>query len=641
MVVALLALVCGAWGQVKDYAKWTASFEPTDIRAGESGRILLKVQVEPGWHIYSLDTPPGPLPTEIKLADSKVLETNGKVAAPDPVRHYDAQFKIEVGWYAKEAIFAIPVKVKDGVSGKQTATISLASQACNDSTCARPNFQDLKVTFEVAPGAARSDKTAALISVPDQAAQEEPGGKGAAPSTAPQTGPVDDFTQKVNNARSSGLMGFLWFAFTMGLLALLTPCVYPMIPITVSFFSKKKTESDKPNYLGAFAYSFGIIGTFTALGIIVTAVAGSNGVNSIATNLWVNIALTLIFLVLAWSLFSGHELAMPSGLVNKLSGKSRTAGSIAGPLLMGFVFTLTSFTCTVPFVGTLLGAASGGDYLYPALGMLAFSTAFALPFLLLALFPQFMSKLPRSGAWMNTVKVFMGFLEIAAALKFLSNVDLNLEWGLLSRPVFLSLWATTCILAALYLFGAFKLGKEEGTPKIGWLRRGFAVVTLVGAYYCLAALDGKSIGTFSAYLPPDPYPGREAKQSGPVVWLDNFEEAKKLAKAEGKLIFIDFTGIYCTNCRLMEENVFPEPEVVKELQKFVTVKLYTDRRNPVDEANYKLQERFTKVTTLPVYAMVTADEKVLRVHQQVPPLEDTKQFLAALNAARASLVAAR
>lgn len=645
-LVALLATVGISFAQMKEYAKWSVSLESSDIRAGETTRILAKVQIEPGWHIYSFDTPDGPLPTSVEIDEKQPFEFVGKIAAPAPVRHHDPNFDMEVGWYSKEAIFAIPVKIKDGVSGKQTATITIASQACNDSMCDRPQFKELKLTFDVAGGEARADKLVAATDIPKQDPQEGAGkdsGTTEPKKETPAAGAVDDFSQQVSDAKASGLFGFIWFAFSMGLLALLTPCVYPMIPITVSFFSKKKTENDKPNYTGAFAYSFGIVATFTALGIIVTALVGANGVNSIATNLWVNIALAGIFLALAWGLFTGKEFAMPAGVVTKLSGKSRTAGNIVGPLLMGFVFTLTSFTCTVPFVGTLLGAASGGDYLYPAIGMLAFSTAFATPFFLLALFPQFMSKLPRSGAWMNTVKVFMGFLEIAAALKFLSNVDLYLEWGLLSRPVFLSLWATTCIIASLYLFGAFKLGKEEGTPKIGWLRRGFAVATLIGGYYCLAALDGKSLGTFTAYLPPDPYPGRDSKQTGPVVWLDDFEEAKKLAKEQNKLIFIDFTGVYCTNCRLIEENVFPKPEVVAELQKFVTVKLYTDRRNPVDQANFKLQQKFTKVSTLPVYAMVTPEEEVLKVHQQVPPLEDAKQFIGALTTAleSKSRVAAR
>jgi thiol:disulfide interchange protein len=280
---------------------------------------------------------------------------------------------------------------------------------------------------------------------------------------------------------------------------------------------------------------------------------------------------------------------------------------------MGLTFSLTSFTCTVPVVGTLLLAASKGNYLYPALGMLAFSTAFSLPFFFLALFPQAISKLPRSGAWMATLKAFMGFFELAFALKFLSNIDLVLNWGWITREVFLAVWATIAVVGALYLLGWIRLGTEEGKTPIGFLRRGFGVATLAAAMLCLAGIQGFSLGSMDSFVPPNPYPGRAAATGSQAIpWVHDYKQALAQAKAQNKLMFINFTGVTCTNCRLMEKTVLPKPDVLKEMGDMIPVELYTDRGTPDDNFNKELEQKLANTVSLPVYIVVTPNEKPLK-----------------------------
>ncbi|MBC8066465.1 MAG: thioredoxin family protein, partial [Chlorobia bacterium] len=356
----------------------------------------------------------------------------------------------------------------------------------------------------------------------------------------------------------------------------------------------------------------GIIGTFTGLGLLVTVAFGATGIQDLATNAWVNAAMFMVFVALALSLFGLFEIAVPSGLVNKANSKSRIGG-LVGPLLMGLTFTLTSFTCTVPVVGALLVAAANGDIWRPLIGMLVFSTTFAFPFFLLALFPSFLSKLPRSGQWMNTVKVFMGFFELAFAVKFLSNVDVVYQLGLITKPVALGIWFALAAMGAAYLLGWIRLPKESSEQKIGWLRRGFGVATLAAGVMCLAAMEGFSLGKIGALLPPDPYPFKDQsrQKGGLFAWNHTLEEGISKAKASGKAVFINFTGYTCTNCRDMEQNMFPRSEVRKELAGMEIVELYTDGKEAVHKENQKLQQKLTGSVTLPVYVVLKPNGDVV------------------------------
>jgi thiol:disulfide interchange protein len=417
---------------------------------------------------------------------------------------------------------------------------------------------------------------------------------------------VDRTAQQVADAKRKGILNFLLLSFGFGLAALLTPCVFPMIPITVSFFAKAdKGPGSRTDLRGAFAYSIGIIGTFTGLGLLMTAVFGPAGLNRLAQSPWTNLVLAALFITLAANLFGAFEIVLPSWMLDKAQeGKGR--GGWLGPMAMGFAFTLTSFTCTVAFVGTLLAAAAQGDWFYPAIGMLAFSTAFALPFFLLALFPQFLGQLPRSGSWMISVKAFMGFLELAAALKFLSNIDLFLQRGLLTRSVFLAMWAGIAIVAGLYLWGWLRLSVDT-SKRFGVARRTIGAMSVVAGLWCLAAINGAPLGTLAAFLPPEPYPFKDARGTKEENVERDWDSARARAAAEHKPIFINFTGALCTNCRDMENNVFPQKEVKRELDRFVRVDLITDQFDARSTRNQGLQDKFTHVVTLPYYVIASSD----------------------------------
>lgn len=630
----LLALCLGlfaAFAAADGEATWSARLDRADVRAGEIARVVITGKLKPGWHAYSIvPVPEGPYPTQLtQPPKGDGIQSAGALEEDPPHEQFDTNFGKQVGTFEDTAVFYAPIRVKEGKSGALKLALQLKYEICNAQNCMPPTPADLAVDFKVDPGPARAE-FATYVPKPKSGATQQQ----AQPANAGQT--MDETSARIKKAQDAGLLPFVLFAFGMGLLSLLTPCVFPMIPITVSFFSKQKSEDGKLSYAGPVAYCLGIIGTFTGLGVLV----GSTGLNRFATNVWVNIGLSALFIFLAASLFGVFELRLPSWLVNKASSKSRSGG-LVGPLVMGLTFTLTSFTCTVPFVGTLLATSAQGGLMTSIIGMLAYSTAFALPFFLLALFPGFLGKLPRSGAWLVTVKAFMGFLELMAALKFLSNVDLSYSLGWLTRPVFLAVWAMTAAIGGMYLLGWLKL-PHDGDAKIGWIRRGFGVATVALAVFCLYGMNGGKLGELAAFLPPSPYPGQADDHKGPLNWESTYEAALSKAKATGKNVFIDFTGIYCTNCRDIEENVFTQPEVEKELGKFVLARLFTDHQNsPEDEANQKLQISLSQVKTLPVYVVVSPSGQVLKVHQQEPPLEDAEQFLKAIRPFSSPAVASR
>lgn len=641
LLSALLVLVTGALGQGKEYAKWSASFEPTDIRAGESGRILIRVEIEEPWYLYGTkeysDADPvigSPKNTSIKLQANPNIEQNGDLVTPKALEKVDKNFgDLKVEYYEKEVVFAIPVKLKEGVTGKQKIDVTYGYQVCKKGLCDIPrDGKELSVSFDVSPGEPREPRLAAMTALPNQPAQVSD-----VPPTTPGSGTAPIAGQTKPEDMSLG--SYLLFCFVGGLGALLFPCVFPMIPVTVSFFSKKKPgEEHKTNFAGPIAYCLGIIGTFTGLGLLVTVVFGATGIQDLATNAWVNAGMFLVFVALALSLFGLFEIAVPSSLVNKANSKSRVGG-LVGPVLMGLTFTLTSFTCTVPVVGALLVAAANGDIWRPLIGMLVFSTTFALPFFLLALFPSFLSKLPRSGQWMNTVKVFMGFFELAFAVKFLSNVDVVYQWGLITKPIALGVWFSLAVLGGTYLMGWIRLPKESSEQKIGYLRRGFGLATFVAGFLCLAAMEGKSLGKIGALLPPDPYPykNKDMRKEGLLAWTETYEEGLAKAKESGKAVFINFTGYTCTNCRDMEQNMFPRPEVKKELDGMVIVELYTDGKEKIHKDNQQLQQKLTGSVTLPVYVVLKPNGEVV---SQFPGSTDNKdEFVKFLQDGKAKVTA--
>jgi thiol:disulfide interchange protein DsbD len=399
-----------------------------------------------------------------------------------------------------------------------------------------------------------------------------------------------------------------------------------MVPVTVSYFTKR---TDRP-LASALAYAGGIIGTFAVLGVGVAALFGATRVQAFATNPWVNLGLGLLFVVLALNLFGVYEFQVP--LANRFASASRSAkGGLVAPVLMAVAFTLTSFTCTAPIVGTLLAlSAKGGNLVYPMLGMASFGLAFALPFFLLALFPSLLSKTPKAGSWLGVVKPTLGFIELMASLKFFSNSDLVWQTGILTRPVFLVLWAGLSLAMGLYLAGAFAKFKGVGPVRIalGLAGCAFGIWLIVG-------VRGGDFGQVSAYLPPDPYPAKGASHTLPssLAAADpgtakTFQAALDLAKEKHANVFVNFTGITCVNCRTMENTVFPRPDVQKEFGKLVKVELYTDRDTDEDNANQALEQKIGNTVALPLYLIVRPDGTVIdRFEGLAPNPVDFVQFL--------------
>lgn len=428
--------------------------------------------------------------------------------------------------------------------------------------------------------------------------------------------------------------GFLWLAATTGLLSLLTPCVFPMVPVTIAYFSAPE-DRHSSSVRRALLFGLGIIGTFSVLGLVLATLFGAAGLNRFAADPWVNLTLAALFLLFAANLFDWLELRLPWRAINAIdrSAREKPKGSSLGALLMGATFTLTSVTCTAPFVGTLLVLASQGSWMMPVVGMVVYSTAFALPFVALAFAPRIVARLPRSGQWIRTLRVLIGILEIGAAVKFVSNADLVLGWGVFTRSVVLFVWMALAIVGAAYLGRGLK---SE------FARRGLRPAALIPLFAALAlaawlgsGLTGRPLRQIEAFLPPSIPIASSAVGRGTVpTWmLNDYDGALRTARASGKLVFVDFTGYTCTNCRWMEANIFNRPDVGAELGQFVLARLYTDGEGKMYERQQSFQEQKFGTVALPLYAVVDSEGKVRATFTGLT--RDPAEFIAFLHRGRA------
>lgn len=567
-----------------------------NLKTEEKFKAKLKAKIEGNWYLYAVEQPEGgPFPTKITVAENLPFQLDGKTVSPEPITKFDPNFGIDTKFFAKEAEFTIPLKASAEAKGDDLA-INVKYQVCDDTLCLPP--KTVRVSFT---GFEDAKKPSA----------ENPS---AANTQNPASNPVT-----TNNPGDLPIWSFVWLAVTLGALSLLTPCVFPMIPITVSYFTNHSSRTRANAVKLATIYSLGIIATFTLLGMLLAIFVGAAGINLFAANPWVNIIITLIFLFFAFNLFGAYEINVPTGILTKLDNLTRSkegeGSGIVGALLMGLTFTLTSFTCTSPFVGTILVSASKGDWQMPLVGMLAFSTVFALPFFVLALAPQLVSQLPRAGGWMNSVKVTMGFLEVAAAMKFLSNVDLVWKWGIFTRDVVLAVWIAIGLILTLYLLGKFQLFHDTKPERIGAVRLVSAILSLAVSFYLLTGLFGAKLGELESFLPPDLSNNSSkviGKSKDELKWIDNnLEKALAQAKSENKRVFIDFTGYTCTNCRWMEANVFVKSDVEAEMSKFILARLYTDGEGEIYERQQQFQQKSFDTVALPFYAILEPDGKTV------------------------------
>ncbi len=578
--------------------------KPAD--SGKSFKLRLKAKIEAPWHLYSVDQPPGgPIATTIVTSAPEAFAIAGKITSPTPITKFDDNFQIPTKFFVNEAIFDF--LVKPVVAGNvDDIAVNVKFQVCNETTCLPA--KTVKVTFT---GFEVVQKTFVETATPDAPATNN---EQRTTSTTPQT----------------DLWSFIWLAVTFGAISLLTPCVFPMIPITVSYFMKHSDGDRSRTIKLATVYSVGIIATFSLLGMLLAVVFGAAGINLFAANPWVNLAIGAIFLFFAFNLFGFYEITIPSSVLSKLDKITRTeegkGSAYLGALLMGLTFTLTSFTCTSPFIGTLLVSTAQGDWKMPLLGMLVFSTVFALPFFILATVPRLLSSLPRSGGWLNSVKVVMGFLEVAAAMKFLSNVDL--VWGaalnsggalnygkIFTREVVLIIWVALGIGIFTYILGLFKFRHDSPVKKLTPLRIVFAALFLGIMVYLTTGILGRKLGELESFLPPK---NRESvfnvlgNRNEELQWMTNsYDAALQRAKSENKLVLIDFTGYTCTNCRWMEANMFTRAEVKAEMEKMVLVSLYTDGEGEIYARQQKMEQDTFGTVALPFYAIVDGNGKTV------------------------------
>jgi thiol:disulfide interchange protein DsbD len=586
---------------------WTAKLPSGPaLKSGTKITADLSATIEDGWHVYSITQPPGgPLRTVITVPADQALRGDGKITGTEPHSSYDPNFQMETQYYEESVSFKVPLVVDSSAkAGPANSVVNVRFQTCNDRLCLPPTT----IHVPLAGTIAKASPQQAIPKLPQEEfafASVLPGISFLSSLLAATPVPAD------NVPVGGSLLSFLWFAMGFGALSLLTPCVFPMIPITVSYFTKYASESRATAIRNALVYAIGIVATFTIVGMALAIIVGAGGVNLLAASPWVNLLLTAIFVAFALNLFGAFLIQIPPSLVNKLETATRGAGGAGtiGALLMGFTFTLTSFTCTAPFVGTVMVLASRGQWRWPLVGMLGFSTVFALPFFFLALTPQWLSRLPKSGGWLNSVKVTMGFLELAAAMKFISNVDLVWHWGIFTRQVCLAAWVAIGFAAALYLLGVFRLPHEAPVQSIRASRLLCGMCSLAVTFYLFTGLFDHKLGTLESFLPPAEAANSAAAPSDAkkqeVTWLTNdYQGALVRAKQEHKYVFVNFTGYTCTNCRWMESNMFPRPEVKAELGKFILVELYTDGDGKVYEDQQKFQQEKFGTVALPYYAVL-------------------------------------
>jgi thiol:disulfide interchange protein len=582
-VVVMLVGLMASSAQV--VVGWTPRVEASAVvEPGATVEVILEATIDPGWHLYALTQEGGgPQALVIAPASDSPFELAGNIIAPLPFTAPDPNFNIDTQYHAEAATFYVPLKVPADAGGRMPVDLDVTFQTCTDRFCLPPVTERVSLIFRV-PGTG-GDVTAVA--------------KGAAPDARPAGPFVEDMAA---SSTASTLGAYLGLAALMGALSLLTPCVFPMVPITVSYFTGRAEKDRNRAVSQALVYGIGIVLTFTAVGVILTVGFGASGLNQFAANPWLNLGIAALFVAFALNLFGAFELTLPSGFLTRVASADAGHGRYIGALLMGLAFTLTSFTCTAPFLGTLLVVAAQGDWQWPLAGLLVFSSVFALPFVLLAWAPQAIATLPRSGAWLLSVKATMGLLELAAALKFLSNVDLVWHWGVFTRDVVIALWLIIGVVLVTYLAGGLRLGHAPRLSRPG-LPRGMTVAAALALTVWLGTgLAGQRLGELEAFLPPGDLAGGE---DGELVWLVNdYEAALEQSAAENRPVLVDFTGYTCTNCRWMEANMFPRPDVSRELGRYIRLRLYTDGQGELYRRFQNLQRDTFGTVALPYYAVL-------------------------------------
>lgn len=586
---------------MKQYVTWNFSQKklgPNEIE------LQFKAIPEAGWHVYSqVETPDGPTPTSFEFVKSGAYELLGKTIEPKPHETIEPLFdSAVVRSFDGPVVFRQKIKLLS--SQPFVVKGEIYGMTCNESQC-QGFSPPVEFSFSCPGAEALAGEVLTTTNSTTQVETTDTSGSGAVLPSHPKE--IQAEFKAAAPKKAQDPLWMLFFAgFAGGLVALLTPCVFPMIPMTVSFFTKQ-SKSKAAGIRNALIYSVSIIVIYIALGLGVTLIFGADAMNNLATNVWFNLAFFVLLVVFAISFLGAFEITLPSSFVNKMDARSEKGG-LLGIFFMAFTLGLVSFSCTGPIIGTLLvEAAATGALAGPFFGMFGFSLALALPFGLFAAFPGWLNTLPKSGGWLNSVKVTLGFLELALALKFLSNADLVVQAGLLTREVFIVLWIVIFGLLGMYLMGWFRLSHDSEVKTLSVSRLILAIVTLSFTIYLIPGLWGAPLKLISGFPPPDFYSespegfgGRKTEfhsgkgeisdlpehaHRGPngIPAFDDYYHALDYSKKVKKPLMIDFTGWACVNCRKMEGQVWSDPDVKRKLSEdFVLVSLYVDDKKPLE-----------------------------------------------------------
>ena len=587
-----------SFAQLESPVKWKYDLNRLSDTEAE---LLLKATIQKDWHLYAIQHDGMELPLEIKFTPSANYELVGKTIEPKPKVSYDSMFQMYSKYFTTQVTFTQKIKIKTPdkafkVKGK------LSGQACIDGRCTQVQEE---FVFSV-PAATGSETTA------EAAAEDEPAEVAEEP-TAPAPAVIQQQPEKAEPAqKEESLLIFFLTSIGGGLIGLLMPCVFPMIPMTVSFFLKK----GKKGKMEALFYGLSIVVIFVLFGIILAALLGPDFANILSTHWIPNVLFAIIFIIFAISLFGYFEITLPSSWVNK-SAKNEQRGGLIGTFFMALTLVLVSFSCTLPIAGAVALNAAGGSFLKPIIGMLGFSLGIAVPFTLFALFPSLLGKMPKSGGWMNTLKVILAFIELAFALKFLNVPDQTYHWGILDREIYLAFWIVIFSLLGLYLIGKIRFPADDEFPvQKSPIRFIAAIFTFTFVVYMIPGMWGAPLNAISGWLPPvetqdfviqdivrgelesvsiagtaqnndleTPHYADKLKLPFGIKGYFDYDQALQVAQKQNKPVFIDFTGHGCTNCRIVENKVWNDPRVRKKFaESFVVVALY------VDDKNIELQE---------------------------------------------------
>lgn len=617
--ILIILLQSLSYAQVLTPVKWsfsTKQLSPSEVQ------LVFKATIDKTWHLYSQDIKPnGPVPTSFNIEKSKDFELVGKVKEPKAIEEYDPNFDMVLKYFADQAVFTQKIKV---LSPKDFVIKGyLEFMCCDDKQCLPPNEVEFEFKIKGNPQAvavaeekpesssqvAPVNQTDTIASLADQSAVDTTAGK----ETQEEI--------KAGEKNEGSLWGLFFLSFLAGLAAILTPCVFPMIPMTVTFFLKEKDKVKAKSQ--ALVYGFSIILIYTVIGTLVAVLFGANFANFLSTHWIPNILFFLIFMFFAASFLGMFEITLPSWMINK-SDAQADRGGIIGAFFMAFTLVLVSFSCTGPIVGAILVASAGGKVLMPIVGMLGFSLAFALPFTLFAFFPRWLNNLPKSGGWLNSVKVVLGFIELALGLKFLSIADQTYHWGILDREIYLAFWIIIFALLGFYLLGKLKFAHDSDVKYISVPRLTLAIITFTFVLYLIPGMFGAPLKALSGYLPPqathdfdlnkivrenvEVFAGAastgnanvksdglcDVPKHGEILHLPHglkgyfdYEQGLACAKQQNKPVFIDFTGHGCVNCREMEARVWSDPQVLKKLKDdFVVIALYVDDKTQLPESEW-------------------------------------------------------